>query len=201
MNVIYEDADIIVCVKPYGVLSQHSSDKNNMFDILSDQYGQIFPVHRLDRTTAGIMVFARNRQAAANLSAQIVNKNFEKVYVARVEGKIDPPNAQMDDILYFDRKSNKSYVVKNERKGVKKAKLFYETINNDNDKTLVKILLYTGRTHQIRVQFASRGYPVVGDRRYGSKSATKNINLWSFSLKFLHPKTNMPCYFECNEEF
>lgn len=189
MKILYSDADILVCVKPFGVLSQISPDVNNMIDLLSDEFGEVFPVHRLDRTTGGVMVYARNSKSAAELSKQIVDKTFQKTYIAMIEGNITPSAGDMEDLLYFDRKANKSFVVKKERNGVKKAKLAYETTQTNGEFTTVKIKLYTGRTHQIRVQFASRGYPLVGDRRYGSKISSQNINLWSQSIEFLHPAT------------
>lgn len=189
MKILYCDADIVVCVKPFGVLSQISSDGNNMIDLLKDEFGEVFPVHRLDRTTGGVMVYARNSKSAAELSKQIADKTFQKTYIARIEGNITPSSGDMEDLLYFDRKANKSFVVKKERNGVKKAKLSYETIKINGEFTTVKIKLYTGRTHQIRVQFASRGYPLLGDRRYGSKINSQNINLWSQSVQLLHPTT------------
>lgn len=189
MKILYCDADIVVCVKPFGVLSQISSDGNNMIDLLKDEFGEVFPVHRLDRTTGGVMVYARNSKSAAELSKQIADKTFQKTYIARIEGNITPSAGDMEDLLYFDRKANKSFVVKKERNGVKKAKLSYETTQTNGEYTTVKIKLYTGRTHQIRVQFASRGYPLVGDRRYGSKVNCGNINLWSQSVQLLHPTT------------
>lgn len=196
MKILYSDAEIIVCVKPYGVLSQTSPDGNNMIDLLNEEFGEIFPVHRLDKTTGGVMVYARNSKSAAELSRQINDKSFKKTYIARIPGSIAPSAGEMEDLLYFDRKVNKSYVVKRTRNGVKKAKLSYETIESNDDFTTVKITLYTGRTHQIRVQFASRGYPLIGDRRYGSKVASENINLWSKCISFCHPITKERLCFE-----
>lgn len=201
MMVLFSDRDIIVCIKPYGVLSQLSSDKNNMVDILCKEFGEVYPVHRLDRTTGGVMVYARNSKAAAELSKQINDNTFQKNYIARVEGIISPENGDMEDLLYFDRKANKSFVVKKERNGVKKAKLSYETIETCDGLSTVKIKLHTGRTHQIRVQFASRGYPLLGDRRYGSKANCENINLWSQSIAFFHPITKEPLCFSTEFEF
>ena len=196
MKILYDDADVIVCIKPFGVLSQRSYDKNNMIDILKGRYGEVYPVHRLDRTTGGIMVYARSSVSAAELSKQIADKTFKKTYIARISGNIVPSSGKMEDLLYFDRKVNKSYVVMKERIGVKKAILSYEAVETKEGISTVKINLDTGRTHQIRVQFASRGYPLLGDRRYGSKIKCENINLWSYSLKFFHPKTKVPLYFE-----
>ena len=201
IKVLYNDADIVVCVKPFGVLSQTSPDGNNMIDLLKDEFGELFPVHRLDRTTGGVMVYGRNSKSAAELSKQIVNKTFQKTYIARIEGNITPNEGDMEDSLYYDRKANKAFVVKKERNGVKKAKLSYETIETFDGFSTVKIKLHTGRTHQIRVQFASRGYPILGDRRYGSKVNSENINLWSHIIEFLHPITKEPLQFKAESIF
>lgn len=178
---IFEDETIIVCIKPAGVLSQRdASGKTNMQDLL----GNVYCVHRLDREVSGIMVFAKNAKTAADLTKQIQEHTFQKEYMAVVEGNLEESSAILEDLLFKDSSKNKTFVVKKERKGVKKAKLSYETIAEGTDKTLVKIHLYTGRTHQIRVQFASRTHPVWCDRKYGSKE-TGNMALYSYSLSFM----------------
>ena len=153
------------------------------------------------------MVYALNSHSAARLSRQITENKFKKEYLAVISGTLEENSGTMTDLLYYDRQKNKSYVVKKERKGVKKAVLKFEVLKaftlNDTTYSLLKISLETGRTHQIRVQFASRGFPLCGDRRYGSKENFTNISLWSHTLSFIHPKTNKPITYtaEPNEQF
>lgn len=193
MNIIYKDEDIIVCVKPYGMLSQSDNIGNkSAIDTLEEITNKdVFPVHRLDKTTGGVMVFAFNSKAAANLSAQITKKQFLKEYLAVIEGVPQENSDVFEDLLYFDRGKNKSYVVKKKRAGVKEAQLNLTLIESKKIKerecSLVKVKLITGRTHQIRVQFASRGMSLCGDRRYGGNNLCENIALWSYSLSFYHP--------------
>ena len=194
ISVLFEDADIIVCIKPRGVLSQADvQGRENMIDILS-QYagGEIFPLHRLDREASGVMVFAKNQNAAAALSRDIAENRFKKEYIALVHGVPEAPVGEMRDFLFRDSRKNKVYVVKGRRKGVREALLEYGVIDtvsiNGEVYTKVKVLLHTGRTHQIRVQFASRKMPLAGDRKYGVKDAFKSIALWSYTLSFSHPK-------------
>lgn len=195
MNIIYKDEDIIVCVKPHGVLSQgDSKGSKSAVDILKEiTNSDIYPVHRLDKTTGGVMVFALNSTAAANLSEQITKGVFNKEYLAVIQGK-PQKSGNLKDLLYFDRNKNKSYVVKKKRLGVKEAELEYTLIESkkikESECSLVKVKLMTGRTHQIRVQFASRGMSLCGDRRYGGSALCENIALWSYSLSFHHPVSN-----------
>ena len=193
MRILYNDSDIAVIVKPYGISSQ-KSEGENMPNILAQKLGvEVFPVHRLDRTTGGVMVYALNQRSAAQLSRQITENKLKKEYLAVVQGILPEDSGTMTDLLYYDRKKNKAYVVKKERKGVKKAVLHYEVLKvfqqNNTTYSLLKIALETGRTHQIRVQFAYRGFSLCGDRRYGSKENFKNISLWAHTLSFIHPKT------------
>lgn len=195
VSVLYQDESIIAAVKPYGVLSEPDEKRINMPSLLQEQIGceRVYPVHRLDRTTQGVMVYALTQKAASALSAQIRRGEMQKTYLAVVEGVPDEPSGEYVDWLYFDRRKNKSYVVKRERKGVKEARLRYEVLNTAEVEgeplSLIKIRLLTGRTHQIRVQFASRKMPLVGDRRYGSKRVCENIMLCSAELSFDHPTT------------
>ena len=193
MRMIYQDEHLAVAYKPYGVLSEKDEKKPNMPDLIAEQTGQAaYTVHRLDRTTQGLMVYALTQNAAKDLSAQIQSGEMEKTYLAVVEGE---PEAcgEMTDLLFFDRQKNKSFVVKRERKGVKLARLRYEVLGTvsaeETTLSLVRIMLDTGRTHQIRVQFSSRGFPIAGDRRYGSKLACEDIRLCSSELSFFHPVT------------
>lgn len=189
MNILYCDEDIVVAVKEAGILSQSDDGgRKNMPQELTRQIGApIFPVHRLDRETAGVMVFARNKESAAALSACVATEQFEKEYLAVIRGEIDEKEGEMKDLLYFDRTKNKVYPVKRERKGVKKALLSYEVLKESDGKTLVLVKPKTGRTHQIRVQFASRRHPLYGDKKYGGSG--DGLALFCQRLTFPHPKT------------
>lgn len=195
LNILFEDESIVVCLKPYGVLSQSDDcGRENMISLLEAQCGSvIYPLHRLDREAEGVMVYAKTKASAAALSRDIANGNFKKKYIALVHGKPNDISGEMKDLLFKDSKKNKSFVVKSERKGVKKASLEYKVLKtiNIDDKifSLVEILLHTGRTHQIRVQFSSRGMPLVADKKYGARDDFKQIGLWSYSLEFTHPVT------------
>ncbi len=195
MNIIFEDDYIIVAEKPYGLISQADSNGgDSLLKRLCLHTGnEVYPVHRLDKTTKGIMVYAKNRFSAASLSKQITEGNFSKIYNAAVHGKILPQDGKMEDFLFYDRKKGKSFIVKKERAGVKRAILGYKVLSyadlNGSDISNLEITLETGRTHQIRVQFASRGYPLLGDRRYGAKDGEKEIHLIARCLSFSHPKT------------
>ncbi len=191
MEIIFQDKDIVVAIKPPEILSQ-SDEKGraNAVDILKEMTGgEIFPVHRLDKGVGGVMVFAKNAKAAAELSRQVSDRTMEKNYLALLHGEIAEESGRFEDLLFFDRGKNKSFVVKRERRGVKKALLNYECIEKGEGRSLVKVKLITGRTHQIRVQFSSRGYPLFGDRRYGAKDEEKNIALLSKEISFVHPRT------------
>ncbi len=195
--ILYEDKEIVVCIKPRGVLSQKGKEgQENMIDILSSQCGcEIYPIHRLDKEVSGVMVYAKTKAAAGNLSAQVSERVMEKHYVATTEKSAMPPEGTMEDLLFFDKGKNKSFVVKKERKGVKKAILEYKEISSSGERTSFRVRLLTGRTHQIRVQFASRKHPLVGDRRYGSK-IDGDIGLYSCFIGFRHPKTGEWMEFE-----
>lgn len=193
INILYRDEHLLVVYKPYGVLSESDEYKPNMPALLQDEIGceDIYTVHRLDRTTQGLMLYALTAEAAKRLSEAVQKGEVEKIYLAVVEGVPKTPAGELSDLLYFDRKKNKSYVVKRERKGVKEARLQYETLQTaergGKTLSLLTIRLMTGRTHQIRVQFASRKMPLVGDRRYGSTVRSDNILLCSSQLRFTHP--------------
>ena len=188
--IIYEDKYLVVCLKPRGVLSQIGKEgQKNMIDMLSNECGcEIYPVHRLDKEVGGIMVYAKTKGAAADLSAQVSSREMEKHYIATTEKSNLDSEGAMEDLLYFDKGKNKSFVVKKERKGVKKALLEYKEISSDEAYSNFRVRLLTGRTHQIRVQFASRKHPLIGDRKYGSK-LNCDIGLVSCFVSFRHPKT------------
>lgn len=198
MKIIFEDNDILVAIKPPEILSQgDEKGRANAVDILSEMTGsEIFPVHRLDKGVGGVMVFAKNAGAAAELSRQVSDRTMEKTYLALLHGELAEERGRLKDLLFFDRGKNKSFVVKRERRGVKKALLDYECLEKSEGKSLVRVKLITGRTHQIRVQFSSRGYPLFGDRRYGARDEEKSIALLSKEISFVHPKTGERMTFE-----
>lgn len=209
LTILFQDDHLIVAVKPYGVLSEVDEHKPNMPSLLKDKAGcdPVYPVHRLDRTTQGVMVYALSEDAARRLSAMIQQGQLEKTYLAVVEGVPEESRGEYTDLLYFDRRKNKSYVVKRERKGVKQARLQYEVLqtigHEERSLSLLRIRLMTGRTHQIRVQFASRKMPLVGDRRYGSHIPADHIQLCSARLSFTHPFTGeeMSFSYEPDDEY
>lgn len=178
MEILYEDRNIAVIVKPVGVDSEQG-----MVQLLQEKLGgSFFPVHRLDQNVGGVMVFARNSKTAGELSRQIQSGIFIKEYVAMVHG-IPEENGEYEDFLFKDSRKNKVFVVKRERAGVKKARLAFKRLRA-GEQSLVRIRLYTGRSHQIRVQFSSRGFPLVGDHKYGSRDKETAPMLFSCSLKF-----------------
>lgn len=191
IDVLFENNDFVVCVKPIGIASQNDKT-DDLVKILSQQTNsQIFPVHRLDTAVGGTMIFAKNSKTAANLSKQIVDGRFKKSYLAVVSGIPEEKSGTFEDLLFKDSSKNKSYVVKRERKGVKKAKLEYELLSSNNGMSLVSVLLHTGRSHQIRVQFASRKMPLIGDGKYGSKDNCCNVALWSSEISFCYKSQKM----------
>jgi len=187
ISVVFEDKSVIVCVKEPGILSQPSpSCSESMLSLLSAQCsGEVYPVHRLDRETGGLMVFARTQSAAAKLSAAIAEKRFQKEYLCIVQGHPAEAAGTLRDLLFKDSTRGKSFVVQRIRKGVKEAVLDYETLSAGKEHTLLRIRLHTGRTHQIRVQFSSRKLPLAGDRKYGGSG--DGLALWSYALSFPHP--------------
>ncbi|MBR6509251.1 MAG: RluA family pseudouridine synthase [Clostridia bacterium] len=207
MKIIFEDESIIVCIKPRGIVSQEDAGgKESMVKLLSDYTGgEIYPLHRLDRDVAGIMVFAKTKTAAAFLSEEIREHKFNKEYIAVVHSKPQENSGEMRDLLFKDSRKNKSYVVKRERKGVKEAILEYELLETfmieGDECSKVKIKLHTGRTHQIRVQFASRKMALLGDKKYGSRDNFDKIHLWSYSLSFKHPVTKEKLNFKAEPKF
>lgn len=183
MDILYSDKNIAVCLKPVG-LDSETAVPMQLKEILG---GEIFTLHRLDKNVGGVMVYARNKTTAAKLSTAIQNGTMIKEYVAKVHG-IVPEKDIWEDLLWKDSTKNKVFVVKRERKGVKKAKLEFERLT-DTDPSLVHIRLYTGRSHQIRVQFSSRGYPLVGDHKYGSKDEATIPYLYSCKISFPYQGT------------
>ena len=178
MDILYSDRDLAVIIKPVGMDSEHQVPAA----ITEKLGGEIFPIHRLDLNVGGVMVFARTKQAAAQLSKLVQEGDLVKEYRALVHG-VPPAGETWQDFLFKDSRKNKVFVVKKERKGVKKASLEFTRLT-DADPSLVHIKLHTGRSHQIRVQFASRGFPLVGDHKYGSRDEHKEPALFSCRITF-----------------
>lgn len=178
MQIIHHDKDLVIIVKPVGLDAEHDIP-SKIKEVLG---GEVFTLHRLDLNVGGVMVYARNKQTAATLSRTIENHEMIKEYVAMVHGTPDESGI-LEDLLFKDSHKNKVFVVKRERKGVKKAKLEYQRLTS-GETSLVHIRLHTGRSHQIRVQFASRNFPLVGDHKYGSKDNVKLPMLYSCKITF-----------------
>ena len=175
MEILHADRDLAVCIKPVG-LDSEAEVPGALKELLG---GEIFPLHRLDKNVGGVMVYARTKAAAAALSKSIQNGEMVKEYVAKVHGE-PPENGVLTDLLFKDSRKNKVFVVKKARAGVKEAKLQYRHLGDG----LVHVRLYTGRSHQIRVQFSSRGFPLVGDHKYGSRAAETAPMLFSCRITF-----------------
>jgi len=203
LNVLYEDNHIIVVVKPCNVLSQSDSTKDidmltMVKEYVKEKYNKpgnvyIGLVHRLDRPVGGVMVFARSSKAASRLSQMIKTKDFGKYYLAVVRGILDKKEDELTDYLLKEDSGNT--IVTTKEKG-KLSKLRYKVLeeNKSNNLSLVEIELLTGRHHQIRVQFASRGHSLYGDQRYGIQD-NKQIALWAYKLEFIHPvKKELMCF-------
>ena len=197
MKILYQDAALAVVLKPAGMLSQSDAKgAASAVSVLSEEIGTVFPVHRLDRTTEGVMVFARTPDAAARLSRIIADGEMTKTYLAAVHGAPDAACGTFEDLLFYDRRIGKSFVVDRARNGVKKAVLHYETVRRETAVSLISVTLETGRTHQIRVQFAHRRLPLLGDRRYGAADTFKSPALFAKELTFTHPLTGERMTFE-----
>ena len=178
MEILYSDKHLAVCIKPVG-LDSEAEVPAELKRILG---GEIFPIHRLDKNVGGVMVFARTKQAAAALSKAVQDGAMVKEYVAMVHGT-PPENGDWEDFLFKDSRKNKVFAVKKERKGVKYARLEYTRLTA-GEESLVRVRLHTGRSHQIRVQFSSRGYPLVGDHKYGSRAERTEPMLFSCRISF-----------------
>lgn len=184
MEILFSDRDLAVCVKPVGLDSE-----KQLPEALKNQLGgEIFPIHRLDQNVGGVMVYARTKAAAAALSKAVQEGSMVKEYVAIVHGT-PPEKGDWTDLLLKDSSKNKVFVVKKERKGVKSARLEFARLT-EGEYSLVRVRLHTGRSHQIRVQFASRGYPLVGDHKYGAKDEEKAPKLFSCCISFPYKGKN-----------
>lgn len=174
MQILYSDKHYTVLIKPVGMDSEH--------DVPALLGGEVYPIHRLDKNVGGVMVYARTKAAAAALSKAVQEGTMIKEYAAVVHG-MPPESGDWTDLLFKDSRKNKVFVVKRERAGVKKARLEF-TRQTAGDTSLVHIRLHTGRSHQIRVQFASRGFPLVGDHKYGSRDEATAPMLFSRRISF-----------------
>ena len=178
MTILYSDRDLAVCIKPIGL----DSEADVPAALKETLGGEFFPIHRLDKNVGGVMVYARTKQAAAALSRAVQEGQMVKEYVAMVHGT-PPESGDWEDLLWKDSAKNKVFVVKRERRGVKKARLEFTRLT-ETDPCLVRIRLHTGRSHQIRVQFSSRGFPLVGDHKYGSRDEVTSPMLYSCRIIF-----------------
>ncbi len=178
MEFLYSDRDLAVILKPVGL----DSEKEVPAAIGEALGGEVYPIHRLDQNVGGVMVFARTKAAAAALSRAVQEGAMVKEYLALVHGQ-PPQEGDWTDLLWKDSAKNKVFVVKRERKGVKKARLEFQVLRPGKE-SLVHIRLHTGRSHQIRVQFSSRGFPLVGDHKYGARDAATAPMLFSCKLTF-----------------
>ena len=183
MEILYRDNEIVVCVKPVGISSEDGVDSLPAL-LRAELGGEIFPLHRLDLNVGGVMVYARTKNAAAQLSKAIQDGVMVKEYRCLVHGA-PPQSGDCQDLLWKDSSKNKVFVVKRMRKGVKNARLEFQRLT-EGETSLVHVRLHTGRSHQIRVQFASRGFPLVGDHKYGSRDEATAPMLFSCRLTFPH---------------
>ena len=197
MELVYVDNDILVCLKPARVLS--TDEPGGVPDLareaLGDPKADVRTVHRLDRVVSGLMVLARNPKAASELSRQIREDGFEKEYLAVAHGCPEAQRGTLRDLLGRDKARKMTFVAPEPAKGVQEAILEYALLNHAANMSRVRIRLHTGRTHQIRVQFASRGMPLVGERKYSELNDPCEIALWSYRIAFTHPTTGQPMEF------
>ena len=191
LEILYSDRDILVCIKPARILSTDEPGglPSLIREVLGDEKADVRTVHRLDRVVSGVMVLARNAKAASELSRQIREAEFEKEYLAVVHGKPEQDRGTLTDLLYRDKARRMTMVASEPAKGVQDAILDYQVQNTAAGMSRVQIRLRTGRTHQIRVQFASRNLPLVGERKYAVLEDPCEIALWSHRIAFTHPGT------------
>lgn len=208
LKILFEDNHIIVVEKPVNIPSQ--GDKTGDEDMLTiiktylkEKYnkpGDVYLglIHRLDRPTGGVMVFAKTSKAASRLSEQVRDKKLHKKYLAIVDGKMEEEKGTFRDFLLKNEKTNTSKVVQEGTKNSKEAILDYEVIkyNEEINMSVVKVDLHTGRHHQIRVQFASRNHSLSGDQKYGTRGRGKQLALWAYYLSFEHPTLKEKIEFE-----
>ena len=191
MEILYQNANILVCIKPARVLSTDEPGglPGLVREALGDPKADVRTVHRLDRVVSGVMVLARSANAASELSRQIREDQFRKEYLAIVHGRPENPEGTLHDLLARDKARRMTFVAEAPGKGVQEAALSYRVLKYANGMSLVRVRLHTGRTHQIRVQFSSRGMPLVGERKYAVWNDPCELALWSAKIGFYHPGT------------
>lgn len=191
MEILYQDANILVCIKPARVLSTDEPGglPELVREALGDPKADVRTVHRLDRVVSGVMVLARSANAASELSRQIREDQFRKEYLAVIHGRPENPEGTLHDLLARDKARRMTFVAEAPGKGVQEAALSYRVLEYANGMSLVRVRLHTGRTHQIRVQFSSRGMPLVGERKYAVWNDPCELALWSAKIGFYHPGT------------
>ena len=212
LTILYEDDAILVCVKESGVATQTKQigqkDMESMLRTYRMQKGEqsyIGVIHRLDQPVSGVMVFAKTKEAAADLSRQVATKAADKYYYAVTDGVPEKKTGTLEDYLLKDGKTNLSKVVTRQTSGAKRAELSYEVLKQSETRALLNIKLATGRHHQIRVQMANAGWPLVGDRKYNFKENMKPgsepMCLCSYKLAFVHPVTKKKMEFAIENPF
>ena len=190
IEILYKDKDLLLCKKPAGVPSQpDQTGQSDLLTALSEKHKNVSLIHRLDVPTGGVMVYGLSKKATAGLCALVQDHaRFCKEYLAVLPKAPEAESGVLRDYLYHDKRVNKAFVTDGARKGSREASLEYRVISvAENGRALVLVRLHTGRTHQIRVQFASRGLPLVGDGKYGSREKCAFIGLWAYRLTFPHP--------------
>ena len=191
MEILYQDTCFLVCIKPARVLSTDEPGglPGLVREALGDPKADVRTVHRLDRVVSGVMVLARSANAASELSRQIREDQFRKEYLAVVHGRPENPEGTLHDLLARDKARRMTFVAEAPGKGVQEAALSYRVLEYADGMSLVRVRLHTGRTHQIRVQFSSRGMPLVGERKYAVWNDPCELALWSAKIGFYHPGT------------
>ena len=192
MDILFHDKTLAVCVKPAGALStdEPGGVPSLLREALGEPEGTVRTVHRLDRAAGGLMVLARTRRAASELGQQIMAGQFDKEYLAVLHGLPAEAAGRLRDLLVRDRARRMTFVTEEPRQGAQEAVLEYRVLESTAGLALVRVKLLTGRTHQIRVQFASRGLPLAGERKYALLPEDGfPLALWSARLAFYHPRT------------
>lgn len=186
IEILWEDEQVLAVMKPAGIASQGQEGRDLVSLLKAQTGGAVYPVHRLDRDTSGVLILARTQEAASSLCRSVAEGKWRKTYLAVTCRRLPEDAGGMEDLLYHDPVKNKSFPVRRERRGVRRARLEYRLIGEKNGRFLYEVHPFTGRTHQIRVQFAARGYPLLGDSKYGGPPAP-HAALLSQRIRFPHP--------------